>query len=136
MRTLCELSITLAVVLRLLLPILQALLASGVSHMQLVCDVVIAQYVCNKLKHTPALAHHHCCCCWLSRMCTQVDTRLTDVEAASRYADGSNDSDDDSDSTVAAPHTLLAAVQRCNKHDMRGYMPVYIENSQVSEALS
>jgi hypothetical protein len=66
-------------------------------------------------------------------VCTQVDTRLTDVEAASRYADGSNDSDD---STVAAPHTLLAAVQRCNKHDMRGYMPVYIENSQVSLALS
>jgi hypothetical protein len=54
-----------------------------------------------------------------------VDTRLTDVEAASR-----EDSDDST--AVAAPHTLLAAVQRCNKHDMRGYMPVYIENSQVS----
>ncbi|KAG5190944.1 adenylate kinase family protein [Tribonema minus] len=54
----------------------------------------------------------------LRRVSTEVDSRLKDVEVAPEEGEGPD------------AGTLVAAVRRCNRHDIRHYLPVYMGDSQ------
>eukprot|EP00611_Tribonema_gayanum_P019269 TRINITY_DN3302_c0_g2_i1.p1 TRINITY_DN3302_c0_g2~~TRINITY_DN3302_c0_g2_i1.p1 ORF type:complete len:711 (+),score=209.74 TRINITY_DN3302_c0_g2_i1:2723-4855(+) len=58
----------------------------------------------------------------LRRVSTEVDSRLKDVEVAPEEGEGPD------------AGTLVAAVRRCNRHDIRHYLPVYMGDSQVGFA--
>ena len=68
----------------------------------------------------------------------QVDARLTDVAVLHESDDEDETARLNGETPSAAlerlqqKHTLLAAVQRCNVHSMRDYLPVFIDVSQVS----